>query len=77
MIEKFEKIIKELKVEGNRRRVAEMQYTESSEAPETKYTESELEALYMGTESYARKRYQRQGSHKRSESYGQRQRSTS
>ena len=42
-------------------------YTESvpDNLPETHYTESELEVIYIGMESKARKRYQRQGSWRR------------
>ena len=42
------------------------------ETHETKYTESELEALYMGTESEARKRFQRQGSFRSTELFDRR-----
>ena len=73
VIDKFEKKYRELKIEGNRKKVAE-----------TMYMESEKETLYMGSESEARKRYQgngywRGGSYQRGESYGRgdRQRSLS
>ena len=58
VIERFEKKFKEIKVEGNRESVAGVIYTDLKlpETYETKYTESELEALYMGTESEARKK---------------------
>ena len=39
-------------------------YTEDmdEDLPEDHYTEKELETMYMGTESEARKRFQRNGS---------------
>ena len=43
MIQNFEKKHRELKVEGNRKRVAHTMYNES----EIMYTESELEMLYI------------------------------
>ena len=54
--------------------VARVMYTDSKlpETYKTKYTETELEALYMGTESEARKRFQRQGCFKRRELFDQR-----
>ena len=63
-----------MKVEGNRKRVAGVIYTDPKlpETHETKETESELEALYMGTESEARKRFQRQGSFRRRELFDRR-----
>ena len=42
----------------------ELVRTDPPENFEARYTESELEALYMGTESEARKRFQRQGSYR-------------
>ena len=74
MLEKLKRKFKEIKVEGNRKGVSAMMCTEPHPEllPETYYTKSELEAMYMGTESKARKRYQRQGSYQRRESYGQR-----
>ena len=58
VIENFDKKFKEMNVEGNRKSVAGVLNTEPShndthEAYETKYTESELKALYKGTESQA------------------------
>ncbi len=50
VIDNFEKKYRELKIEGNRKKVAE-----------TMYMESEKETLYMGSESEARKRYQGNG----------------
>ena len=74
IIKRFKKKFKEIKVEGNRKSVAGVMYTDLKlpETCETKYTESELEALYMGTESEVRKRFQRQGSFRRRESFDQR-----
>ena len=53
-------------------------YTESvpNNLPESHYTESELEKMYMGMENEARKRYQRQGSWRR-QGFDRRQRSNS
>ena len=54
VVKRFEKKFKEMKVEGNRKSVAGVMYTEPdpvhTDLPETYYTESELEALHMGTE---------------------------
>ena len=57
VIERFQKKFKEMKVEGNRKSVAGVMYTnlKPPENHQTKYTESKLEALFMGTESEARK----------------------
>ena len=60
----FEKMYRELRVEGNRKKLKE-----------TLYTEGEKETLYMGSESEARKRYQggyqqRGNSFQRRESFG-------
>ena len=67
---------KELRVEGYRKDFssASMMYTEDmdEDLPEEHSTEKELETMYMGTESEARKRFQRQGSFRRRESFGQR-----
>ena len=67
-----------MKVEGNRKSVVGVMYTEpepiQTDLSETYFTESELEALFIGTESEARKRYQSQGSYQRRDSYGRRQR---
>ena len=48
VVENFEEKYKELKIEGKRKRVRE-----------TVYTELENEMYYMGSESKARKRYQK------------------
>ena len=56
----FEKKFKEIKIEGKRTSHASTMYTE--QLPATHYTEAEhkeIEALYMGTESQSRKRFQR------------------
>ena len=67
VIERFEKMFKEMKVYGNRKSIAGILYTESEpdRVPETYYTESVLETMYMGIKSKVRKRFQRQGSYQR------------
>ena len=54
VIERFEKKFKEIKVEGNRKSVTGVIYTESKQVRtdlhDTKYIKSKMEALYMGTE---------------------------
>ena len=74
VIKRLEKKFKDMKVEGNKKSVTGVMYTDPklSETHETKYTEFKLEALYMETESEARKRFQRQVSYRRRESFDQR-----
>ena len=71
IIEKFEKKFKEIKNEGMRRGVPAALQTESDpdHLHETHYTESELEAMYMGKESEARKRFQKQGLYQQRQSF--------
>ena len=57
VIDKFEKKLKEIKVEGKRKAVSSAMYSEK--LPSTYYTETELKAMYIGMESEARKRFQR------------------
>ena len=61
VVENFEKTFKEMKVKGKRKPLSfSTMFTET--LPATYYTEAEqkeIEAMYMGTESEARKRYQR------------------
>ena len=64
VIDKFKQKFKEIRIEGKRKAVSSS--TLFSEAlPSTYDTEAEkakIEALYMGTESEARKRFQRKNS---------------
>lgn len=60
VVANFEKKFKEIKVEGKRKSHASIMYTE--QLLSTYYTEAEhkeIEALYTGTESESRKRFQR------------------
>ena len=61
VIEKFEEKFKEMRIEG-KRKVLSSSTMSTENLPRTHYTETEIEAMYMGTESEARKRYQRSGS---------------
>ena len=70
VLEKFEVKFKEMIVEGHRKSVPSVMYTEDvhDKLPETYFTKSELEEIkimYIGTESEAWKRYQRQGPFRR------------
>ena len=60
VVENFEKKFKEIRVEGKRKSLSSStMFTET--LPATYYTEAEqkeIEAMYMGTELEARKRYQ-------------------
>ena len=74
VIHKFKQKFKEIRIEGNRKAVSSTMFSEKLLS--TLYTEAEPEAMYMGTESQARKRFQRNNSfnRKRQSFYG-RQRS--
>ena len=81
-VDNFEKKFKEIKIEGKRKshNSYSTMYTET--LPKTYYTEAEqkeIEAMYMGTESEARKRYQgnRSISQQQSQSQYRKQRSFS
>ena len=70
VLEKFEVKFKEMIVKGHRKSVPSVMYTEDvhDKLPETYFTKSELEEIkimYIGTESEAWKRYQRQGPFRR------------
>ena len=80
VLKNFENKFKEMRVEGCRKDASSVMYTEDryEDLPETHYTETELQeidTMFMGTESEARKRYQRNGSYRR-QSFG-RQKSNS
>ena len=61
VIEKFEKKFKEIRIEGKRKAVSSStMFTET--LPSMYYMEAKIEAMYMGTESEARKRFQRNNS---------------
>ena len=78
IVSNFKKKFKEIKIEGKRKSYTSSMYTEK--LPSTHYTEAEhkeIEALYMGTESQSRKRFQRNISlsQQRGQSQDRRQRS--
>ena len=75
----LEKRFKNVKVEGKRKNIPAVLYSESDRdhLPETQYKETELEALYMGTQSEARKQFQRNGSYQRRQSFDRQQRMSS
>ena len=62
-------MFEDMRVEGCRKDAssASVMYTEDmdEDLPEDHYTETEMEIMYMGTESEARKRFQRNGSYRR------------
>ena len=63
--EEFEEKFQEVAVEGKKAKTTStIHYTDSinDKLPEGEYTEEELETLYMGTPSKARKRFQRRRS---------------
>ena len=61
VIKNFTKKFKEIRIEGMRKAVSSSaMFTE--QLPRTHYTEAEIEAMYMGTESEARKIFQRNNS---------------
>ena len=76
ILNQFEDKFKEIRVEGKIMKTsAAVYYTDvssnlSSGDPliDSKYTEDELEALYIGTQSEARKRFQRNGSFQKKQS---------
>ena len=56
VVENFEKKFKEMKIKGKRKAVSSSaMFTE--QLPRTHYTEAEIEVMYMGTESKARKKF--------------------
>ena len=61
--DRFMKIFKEIKVEGIRKSVTGINYTksesESKNLHDTKYNDVQMETMYIGTESEARKQFQR------------------
>ena len=69
MIKDFKNTFQEVIVEGKRQKTFAVHYTKpssvhytdmsSDDLPEDRYTEEEMEMLYMGTSSEARKRFQR------------------
>ena len=64
VVENFEKKFKEIRIKGKRKAVlSSAMFTKK--LPRTHYTEAEIEAMYMGTESEARKRFQRNNSFNR------------
>ena len=83
VLEKFEKKLKTIRVEGHRKSVSTVRYKEDiyDDLPKSYYTTSELEeieTMYMGTESEAKKRFQRKNSfNQRRQSFDGRQRSLS
>ena len=77
VVENFKKKFKEIKIEGKRKAVSSSaMYTK--QLPKTYYTEAEIEAMYMGKDSEARKRLHRNNSfNRRRQSFDGRQRSYS
>ena len=77
VVDNFKKKFKEIKIEGKRKAVSSLAiYTK--QIPRTHYTEEEIEAMYMGKDSEARKRLQRNNSFsRRRQSFDGRQRSLS
>ena len=69
VVENFKNKFKEIKIEGKRKAVSSSTiYTK--QLPKTYYTEAEIEAMYMGKDSKARKRLQRNNSfNRRKQSY--------
>ena len=74
VVDNFKKKFKEIKIEGKRKAVSSLaMYTDK--LPKTHYTETEIEAMYMGKDSEARKRLQRNNSfNRRRQSFDGRQR---
>ena len=80
VVENFEKKFKEIRVEEKRKSLNSSSTMFTETLPSTYYTEAyqkEIEAMYMGTESEARKRYQgtRSYSQQRAQSLDRKQRS--
>ena len=74
VVENFEKKFKEIKVEGKRKSLKESTTLYTEKPPLTYYTKEEqeqIQTMYMGTESYARKRFN--NSHSRSQNRNQMQ----
>ena len=68
VIKDFKEKFQEVRVEGKRTEASSVNYTSLSPGShnlDSKYTKEELEALYMGTSSEARKRFQRSRSFQR------------
>ena len=60
VVENFEQKFKEIRVEGKRKSLNSSSTLYTDKLPSTYYTEAEqeeIEAMYMGTESEARKRF--------------------
>ena len=76
VVERFEKKFKDGKVEGKRKNISTVLYSGSDHdcLLESKYTKEELEALYMGTQSEARKQFQMNGLYQRRQYIYRRQR---
>ena len=73
VLEDFEEKFQEVLVEGERANTTStVHYTDSIDdhLPEGEYTEEELETLYMGTPSEARKRFQRSRAFQRRQPFG-------
>ena len=64
VIKNFEKNFKEIKIEGKRKALSSSAML-AEKLPRTHYTEAEIEVMYMGTESEARKIFQRNNSFNR------------
>ena len=82
VVQNFERKFKEIRVEGKRKSLKESTTLYTEKPPPTYYTEAEqehIEAMYMGTESEARKRFNnsRSRSQTRNQSQNERARSYS
>ena len=64
VVKNFKKKFKEIRMEGKRKAVSSSAML-TEQLPRTHYTEAEIEAMYMGIESEARKRFQRNNSFNR------------
>ena len=67
-VERFENKFKEFRIEGKRKSLSASSTNYTEKLPNSYYTEAEnkeIEAMYMGTESEARKRYQENCSYSR------------
>ena len=70
-VERFENKYKEFRIEGKRKALSASATNYAEKLPKMYYTKEEskeVEAMYMGTESEARKRYQENRSYSRQQS---------
>ena len=72
VVENFEKKFKEIRIEGKRKAMSSSAIV-TEEFPKIHYTKVEIEAMYIGTESEARKRFQRTTFNRRKQLFDGRQ----